>query len=90
MTDAVAPKKAAPRKKAAPKAAPVLTPSPTSPLDGAHVFLTGATGFVGQAVLERILVSYPNTRVSILVRGKGSSTGESRLANLMRKPVFKS
>jgi len=84
VSDAVAPKKAAPRKKAAPKTVP------TSPLDGAHVFLTGATGFVGQAVLERILVSYPNTRVSILVRGKGSSTGESRLANLMRKPVFKS
>jgi HAD superfamily hydrolase (TIGR01490 family) len=58
-------------------------------LAGAHVFLTGATGFVGQAVLERLLSSYPDTRVSILVRTKGSATTETRLANLLRKPVFK-
>ncbi|WP_411701087.1 HAD-IB family hydrolase [Conyzicola sp.] len=57
-------------------------------LAGAHVFLTGATGFVGQAVLERLLSSYPDTRVSILVRTKGSATTETRLANLLRKPVF--
>ena len=60
-----------------------------SGLSGAHVFLTGATGFVGQAVLERLLSSHPDTRVSILVRTKGSATTETRLANLMRKPVFK-
>jgi fatty acyl-CoA reductase len=58
-------------------------------LDGAHVFLTGATGFVGQAVLERLLSSHPDTRISILVRTKGSATTETRLANLLRKPVFR-
>jgi len=57
-------------------------------LDNAHVLLTGATGFVGQAVLERLLSSYPTTTISLLIRGKGSATGESRLPNLMRKPVF--
>jgi len=59
-----------------------------SGLENAHVLLTGATGFVGQAVLERLLSSYPTTRISLLIRGKGSQTGESRLPNLMRKPVF--
>jgi HAD superfamily hydrolase (TIGR01490 family) len=58
------------------------------PLDGAHVLLTGATGFLGQALLERILSSYPTTRVSLLIRGRGSTAGAGRLAGLMRKPVF--
>ncbi|MGV8857399.1 SDR family oxidoreductase [Rhodoglobus sp.] len=59
-----------------------------TPLTTEHVFLTGATGFVGQAILERLLSSHPGTRISILVRGKGSTSGEGRLTNLMRKPVF--
>ncbi|HKT05249.1 MAG TPA: HAD-IB family hydrolase [Rugosimonospora sp.] len=58
------------------------------PLDGGHVLLTGATGFLGQALLGRLLESYPTTRVSLVIRGRGSSTGADRLAGLMRKPVF--
>lgn len=54
-----------------------------------HVLLTGATGFVGQAVLERLLVSHPDTRVSVLVRGKAGQGGQERLAKLLAKPVFK-
>ncbi|HWR86631.1 MAG TPA: SDR family oxidoreductase [Rhodoglobus sp.] len=54
-----------------------------------HVFLTGGTGFVGQAILERLLSSHPGTRVSLLIRGKGSQSGQDRLTSLLRKPVFK-
>jgi HAD superfamily hydrolase (TIGR01490 family) len=61
---------------------------PSSPLAGGHLLLSGATGFLGQAILERLLSSYPETRVSLLVRGRGSSTGADRLAGLLRKPVF--
>src|SRR5918995_4099910 len=57
-------------------------------LDGAHVLLTGATGFLGQATLEKLLSSYPTTRVTLLIRPRGSQPGASRLPGLIRKPVF--
>ncbi|MGN6273929.1 MAG: HAD-IB family hydrolase [Protaetiibacter sp.] len=58
-------------------------------LGQAHVFLTGGTGFVGQAVLERLLGSHPDTTISLLVRTKGAASGEDRLRTLLRKPVFR-
>ena len=54
-----------------------------------HILLTGATGFVGQALLEKLLAEYPSTRISVLIRPRGSLTGRKRLTSLMRKPVFK-
>jgi len=62
----------------------------SQPLDQAHVLLTGATGFVGQAVLEKLLSSYPTTRISVLVRPRGDLSAEQRVAKLLRKQVFKS
>jgi HAD superfamily hydrolase (TIGR01490 family) len=59
-------------------------------LGESHIFLTGGTGFVGQAVLERLITSHPRTRISLLVRPKGRTRGEDRLRNLLRKPVFRS
>ncbi|TDE10455.1 HAD-IB family hydrolase [Jiangella asiatica] len=56
--------------------------------EGAHVLLTGATGFVGQAVLEKLLSAYPGIRVSVLVRRRGALSGEQRMERLFRKPVF--
>src|SRR5437764_14684263 len=58
-------------------------------LAGAHVLLTGATGFLGQATLERLLSSYPDTRVSVLIRSRGERGAAERLAALLRKTVFR-
>lgn len=53
-----------------------------------HVLLTGVTGFVGQALLERLLLSYPATRISVLVRPRSDATAKQRLEELLGKPVF--
>src|SRR6185312_10783166 len=58
-------------------------------LAGAHVLLTGATGFLGQATLERLLSSYPDTRVSVLIRPRGERSAADRLSALLRKNVFR-
>ena len=78
-------KASTPRK---PRATPAAAVKNTI-LTNEHVFITGGTGFVGQALLERLLSSHPDTRMTLLVRGKGSLTGQARLAGLLRKPVFK-
>lgn len=61
---------------------------PVGRLSG-HVLVTGGTGFVGQAVLERLLVSHPETRISLLVRGKTGQSADDRVRKLLSKPVFK-
>ncbi|MDI1288362.1 MAG: SDR family oxidoreductase [bacterium] len=61
----------------------------TTDLGDSHVLITGATGFVGQALLERLLTSHPQTTVSVLVRPKATVTAQTRVDNLIRKSVFK-
>ncbi len=53
-----------------------------------QVLLTGVTGFLGQAVLERLLAD-TDAHVTAVVRRKGSQSARDRLDRLMRKPVFK-
>ena len=57
-------------------------------LGNARILLTGATGFVGQAILERLLSSHPGTTITVLVRPKGTLSGQRRLEALLRKSVF--
>ncbi|MDQ4093124.1 MAG: HAD-IB family hydrolase [Actinomycetota bacterium] len=59
-------------------------------LAGSHVLLTGATGFLGQATLERLLSSYPDTRISVLIRPRAGRCAADRLTALLRKNVFRS
>ncbi|WP_066039072.1 HAD-IB family hydrolase [Herbiconiux solani] len=69
---------------------PTTPANPDFTLGSSHVLLTGATGFVGQAVLERLLSTHPDTRISLLIRPKSRTTGETRLQTLLKKPVFRS
>ena len=57
-------------------------------LDGHRVLLTGATGFVGEALLHLLLTEVPGVHVSLLVRPRGSTTAEVRVERLLGKPVF--
>ncbi|MFN2538390.1 MAG: SDR family oxidoreductase [Mycobacteriales bacterium] len=57
-------------------------------LSGTHVLLTGATGFVGQAFLERLLADLPGTRVTLVVRSAPGETAEVRVRELLSKPAF--
>ena len=68
-----------------------MTPKRASTdLGSSHVFLTGATGFVGQAVLERLLSDHPGTTISILVRAKAGADTAGRVSVLLKKPAFDS
>jgi alcohol-forming fatty acyl-CoA reductase len=57
-------------------------------LAGKRVLLTGVTGFVGEALLHRILGDLPDTNVVALVRRKGSLTARARMEQLLGKPIF--
>src|SRR3972149_2964695 len=71
-------------------------PAPRSPratsivrkLAGKKVLVTGVTGFLGQAVFERLLLDFPDTRVALLVRPQLGSSGRQRVEALMGRPVF--
>ena len=61
-------------------------------MDGARrasgILLTGVTGFLGQVILERLLLDFADTHVTVLVRGQTGSTAEDRVRYLLRKPAF--
>jgi alcohol-forming fatty acyl-CoA reductase len=57
-------------------------------LDGQRILLTGATGFVGEALLHLLLGEVPGIHITLLVRGKGSTSAEKRVRSLLEKPIF--
>ena len=55
---------------------------------GSTCLLTGVTGFVGEALLQRLLTEVPGARITVLVRPRGSTGAEERVAALLKKPIF--
>jgi fatty acyl-CoA reductase len=56
--------------------------------DGKSVFLTGASGFVGKVLLEKLLWSCPGMeKVYILIRDKRGMSSEERVRQLLESKV---
>jgi alcohol-forming fatty acyl-CoA reductase len=60
----------------------------TDALAGKHLLVTGVTGFVGEALLERLLYDLADTRITVLVRPRGGTSAEDRTRELLTKPAF--
>ena len=59
-------------------------------LSGKHVFITGVTGFLGKAIVEKILREVPNVgKLHLLVRGNKSQSAKSRcLSDVFESSLF--
>ena len=57
-------------------------------LGGRPVLLTGVTGFVGEALLHRMLTQTPDTSIVVLVRRQGTASGTDRLKTVLGKEIF--
>ncbi len=58
-------------------------------LAGKHLLVTGVTGFVGEALLERLMRDLPEVRLTLLIRPRSGQSGRDRLVRLLGKPAFK-
>lgn len=57
-------------------------------LAGKNVFITGATGFLGTVLIERLLSATPQIgKIFILIRDKNGKTAQERVDRLMKKVV---
>lgn len=55
---------------------------------GRSVFITGATGFMGKVLMEKLLYSYADMKnIYILIRSKRGRTVEQRIEDMWKLPV---
>ncbi|MGO8872261.1 MAG: HAD-IB family phosphatase [Acidimicrobiales bacterium] len=58
-------------------------------LAGRHFFITGATGFLGTALVERLLRSVPDARVVLLVRpGRRANPQQRAIREILKNDCF--
>jgi fatty acyl-CoA reductase len=57
-------------------------------LAGKRVLVTGVTGFLGQAVFERLLLDFADTKIVLLVRPQLGSSGRQRVESMFGRPTF--
>jgi fatty acyl-CoA reductase len=57
-------------------------------LSGKRILLTGVTGFVGEALVERLLSDFPDTHLVLLVRSQSTRTAADRVTELVTRPAF--
>ncbi|XP_050316023.1 putative fatty acyl-CoA reductase CG5065 [Anthonomus grandis grandis] len=56
---------------------------------GQHIFVTGATGFMGKVLVEKLLRSCPGvSTIYIIIRHKKGRTTAQRLEDFLNSPVF--
>ncbi|GBF97474.1 hypothetical protein Rsub_10397 [Raphidocelis subcapitata] len=72
----------------APAGAPAARFSIKQQFAGAHVLLTGCTGYIGGLVLESMLRTTDVARVYVLLRGKKSQSSQERCDKVLQGPVF--
>ncbi|XP_050358543.1 putative fatty acyl-CoA reductase CG5065 [Nymphalis io] len=66
-----------------------MAPSVTEFYEGKRVFITGATGFLGKALVEKLLRACPGIHtIYLLLREKKGVSGEDRLKALCNNKIF--
>uniref|UniRef100_A0A1B6FI90 Fatty acyl-CoA reductase n=3 Tax=Cuerna arida TaxID=1464854 RepID=A0A1B6FI90_9HEMI len=71
---------------------PPLEQSEPSPIqrvyEGAHIFITGASGFMGKILMEKLLRTCNVAQIFILVRDKKGVKSQERLSSILDDTVF--
>src|SRR4051794_11879276 len=57
-------------------------------LSGKRILLTGVTGFLGEALLERLLSDLADTHLVLLVRSQSTRSAADRIRELLTRPAF--